>query len=151
MTIDDKVALTKYLTAYCNQKINFIKSQINALSDGALNDAKSSAGDKHETSISMMQLEQEKLSKQLLQWQNMAETVTKINPFQTLNIVGFGSIVTTNKNIYFISVAAGKIDFKENRVVCISMQAPLAKLILNKNVGSNFAFNGMAENILSVI
>lgn len=151
MTLDDKLALTAHLKVFCSQKINFIKSQINALSDGAANDAKSSAGDKHETAISMMQLEQEKLNKQMVQWQNMAEAISKINTNNTSKLAAFGSIVTTNKQIYFISVAAGKIEFNQQQVVCISLQAPLAKLLLQKTVGNSFSFNGEAETILELI
>lgn len=44
-----------------------IQNQIAALAEDAQNDAKSSAGDKHETGLAMMHLEQEKLNSKLSQ------------------------------------------------------------------------------------
>ena len=46
-------------------KIDVYQDMISGLSKDAQNDAKSSAGDKHETALSMMHLEQEKLTNKL--------------------------------------------------------------------------------------
>ncbi|MFN7691071.1 MAG: hypothetical protein ACK5QU_08320, partial [Bacteroidota bacterium] len=54
-----------------NNSIIFFQKALSDLKDGAQNDAKSSAGDKHETSLSMMQIEQEKIRKQLKEVQEM--------------------------------------------------------------------------------
>ncbi len=52
----------------CNlldEKIRSLKSSLQELEEGSVNDTKSSAGDKHQTARAMMQIEQEKLGKQL--------------------------------------------------------------------------------------
>ena len=46
-------------------KIDLYQDMISGLSNDAQNDAKGSAGDKHETALSMMHLEQEKLTNKL--------------------------------------------------------------------------------------
>lgn len=46
-------------------KIDVYQDMISGLSDDAQNDAKGSAGDKHETALSMMHLEQEKITQKL--------------------------------------------------------------------------------------
>ena len=46
-------------------KIDVYQDMISGLSEDAQNDAKGSAGDKHETALSMMHLEQEKLTNKL--------------------------------------------------------------------------------------
>ena len=45
-----------------SEKINELRFMISDLTQDAQNDAKGSAGDKHETALSMMHLEQEKLN-----------------------------------------------------------------------------------------
>jgi hypothetical protein len=52
----------------------FFRDMIVALTEDSKNDAKGSAGDKHETALSMMHLEQEKLNNKL------REVVCKGNP-----------------------------------------------------------------------
>ena len=54
----NKVSLSKLLS----EKINELRFMISDLAQDAQNDAKGSAGDKHETALSMMHLEQEKLN-----------------------------------------------------------------------------------------
>ena len=46
-------------------RIDVFRDMITALAEDAQNDAKGSAGDKHETALSMMHLEQEKLNLKL--------------------------------------------------------------------------------------
>ena len=55
--------LKKKLLELClqqvNDKINILQSEFNVYKDSAANETKSTAGDKHDTSKSMMQMEQE--------------------------------------------------------------------------------------------
>ena len=46
-------------------KIDVFQDMIAALTEDSKNDAKGSAGDKHETALSMMHIEQEKLTQKL--------------------------------------------------------------------------------------
>ena len=47
------------------EKLDKLLSSLNEVSESSNSDSKSSAGDKHETTKAMMQIEQEKLSKQI--------------------------------------------------------------------------------------
>ena len=49
-------------------KIEVFRDMIVALTEESRNDAKSSAGDKHETALTMMHLEQEKLNKKVSEY-----------------------------------------------------------------------------------
>ncbi len=46
-------------------RIDVFKDMISGLTEDSKNDAKGSAGDKHETALSMMHIEQEKLTNKL--------------------------------------------------------------------------------------
>ena len=63
MTFKERIHL-KY-RQLVQDKIDVYRDMIANLADDAQNDAKSSAGDKHETALSMMHLEQEKLVQKL--------------------------------------------------------------------------------------
>ena len=72
-------------------------------------DAKSSAGDKHETGVAMAQLEQEKLRYQIHEFQKMQDIVQKINPSKTNSKINLGSLVETDKGWFYISVGLGSV------------------------------------------
>ena len=57
-----KQKILEYYKQLVQDRIDVYKDMIESLSSDAQNDAKSSAGDKHETALSMMHLEQEKLN-----------------------------------------------------------------------------------------
>ena len=59
-------------------KIDVYQDMILGLSNDAQNDAKGSAGDKHETALSMMHLEQEKLTNKLKETIVLKEILEKI-------------------------------------------------------------------------
>ena len=64
--------------ASLDEKINSLKTSLLELEEGSENDTKSSAGDKHETARAMMQIEQEKLGKQLNELLEQKNSVEKI-------------------------------------------------------------------------
>lgn len=128
----------------------FLINLLNDLKIGALNDAKSSAGDKHETAISMMQLEQEKINKQLIEIIETENALKLINPNVTSVLALKGSIVTTSVFTYFIAAPLGKINVNNTNVMVISASSPIAILILGKKAGDVFTFNNLKQTIIRV-
>ena len=63
MTIEDKKQILDILLKQVESKIQNFQIQIQGLTIDAQNDAKGSAGDKHEVGLAMMHLEQEKLDR----------------------------------------------------------------------------------------
>jgi hypothetical protein len=65
-------------------RINNLKLILGEMFDAASgNDAKSSAGDKHETVVAMSQLEQEKLTKKINELLKLQENLQKINEYDS--------------------------------------------------------------------
>ena len=57
--MDFKEKVYQHYVSALNEKINGLQQTLNELSDSAKNETKSTAGDKHETALAMLQIEQE--------------------------------------------------------------------------------------------
>lgn len=132
-------------------KAESIKNSISELSDDASGEMKSSAGDKHETSRAMMQLEQEKLTYQLAEAENQKAVLEKINPKQVLQNVTTGSMVVTNLNTLFFAAAIGKINADGKDIMVLSIQSPLGVALKGKAKGDLVHFNGRQMQVLEVM
>ena len=114
-------------------------------------DAKSSAGDKHETGVAMAQLEQEKLRYQIHEFQKMQDIVQKINPSKSNSKINLGSLVETDKGWFYISVGLGSLTFKEQLIFAINPEAPFGKALIEKEKGERIHFNGVESIVLQVL
>jgi hypothetical protein len=82
------------LFAISSGSIDVFKDMIVALTEDSKNDAKGSAGDKHETALSMMHIEQEKLNRKLREVLDQKTVLDKIVLIAETIIVG--SLVKAN-------------------------------------------------------
>lgn len=111
-------------------------------------ETKSSAGDKHETTRAMIQIEREKNSKQIKEIENLKKQLLLIKSIKVNNSkVSQGSIVYTSNNNYFISISCKLFENESNTIYCVSPKTPIAKEYLGKKVGDEVNFN----NIISII
>lgn len=132
------------------RKIQEIQIQFDDLQKSLMNETKSSAGDKHETGRGMVQLEQEKLSKSLLQITQLRNALSKVNPDETHTKVQYGSLVLTSNGYFFFSVGLGKIQVEGEDVFCMTATSPLGQKLLGKSKGDQIQLNGTIE-ILDLI
>ncbi len=139
------MTLKKKLKAIClerlNDKVSALQGIVEDLAIDAQNDAKSSAGDKHETGLSMMHLEQENISKKITENIAMRDVVSKINDEKVSSVVEFGSFVQVNSVYLFFSAALPKILVEDRSVLAVSMDAPIAKELLGRKLHDKFTFN----------
>lgn len=133
-----------------NSKIKELEIIADEVKSSLLSDTKSSAGDKHETARAMVQLEQEKLNKQLGELIHMKSTLNQVNPTILHRQVGVGSLIRTSLGWYFLSVGLGQISVEETTVFALNPQAPLGKQLMGKRVGEELDFNGNIFEILEV-
>ena len=110
MELSLKHKIHLFCVRHLNDKIQNLQNNLHELKEGIENDAKSSAGDKHETARSMMQLEQEKINRQLDQLQKQKNDLENINIEKTSATIKNGSLIKTNTIYLFLSVAIGKIN-----------------------------------------
>ena len=149
MTLKESIhqVLRKQLTL----RINEIQNILEDLHLSGSRDAKSSAGDKHETGVAMAQLEQEKLRYQIQEFQKMQDVVRKINPSKTNSKINLGSLVQTDKGWFYISVGLGSLTFKEQVIFAINPEAPVGKALIGKVKGERIHFNGVESEIIQVL
>lgn len=148
MTIKQK-AYNQYLE-YLNDRIQNYRTMISDLAEDAQNDAKGSAGDKHETALSMMHIEQEKLNYKLKEVLEQKQVLESIDVDKVNKKAGIGSLIQTNTFLFFMSTALPKITMEEIDVVALSPSSPLGKIMLGKETNEEFEFNGTKYKISSI-
>ena len=114
---------------------------ISDLAQDAQNDAKGSAGDKHETALSMMHLEQEKLNQKLAEIIGQKNSVDKIDAEAIHTKVALGSLVQTNEMLFYISAALPKIQLENKTIIAVSPQSPLGSQLMGKSLGDEVEIN----------
>ena len=133
-----------------SEKINELRFMISDLAQDAQNDAKGSAGDKHETALSMMHLEQEKLNQKLAEIIEQKNVVDKIDADAIHNKIALGSLVQTNDMLLYISAALPKIQLENKTIIAVSPQSPLGSQLLGKSVGDEIVINTNRFQIKSI-
>lgn len=123
-----------------------IASIVESLADAS----KSSAGDKHETSRAMLQIDRENAGKQLQELENLERLLPKININKTTDYARLGSLIHTNQGDFFISISLGAIIVKAKTYYCVALQAPIGKELSGKKEGDQFVFNNKEYLVLSV-
>jgi hypothetical protein len=132
-------------------KIDAFQDMISALSEDSKNDAKGSAGDKHETALSMMHIEQEKLNYKLREHLTDSQQFSKIDFTKKNAKVQVGSLVLANSNYFLIAVALPKIAVQGAMVFGISPQSPLGQELMGKEVGASFTINNMLYEVNEIM
>ena len=115
-------------------------------------ETKSSAGDKHETTRAMIQIETEKNSKRIKEIENSKKQLIVIKSVQLDNLkVSPGSIIFTSNNNYFISISSEIYSSDTNKIYCVSTNTPIAKSYLGKKIGDIVTFNNIESKIEKII
>ena len=139
--MNKKTIVTHFSTQLRNQ-IAQIRLQIETLSQDASENAKSSAGDKHETDLAMVHLEQEQLSKKISQLLENQQTWKQIDFESKSTTIKQGSFVKTNIGWLLIAIALPIYKIENETIVSISPQSPLGNLLIGKQKNDSFIFNG---------
>jgi transcription elongation GreA/GreB family factor len=119
-------------------------------SDGKSNDAKSSAGDKHEVGVAMVQLEQDKLGKQVQIIEEQLTILSRIDLSKNHVKISMGSLVYCENQWYYFSIGHGLLHVDNQSVFCLNPQAPLGKEMLGKAAGDLVSFQGRKMVIQSI-
>ena len=149
MTFKQKIQ--QYYTQQVQDKIDVFRDMISALTEDSKNDAKGSAGDKHETALSMMHLEQEKLNYKLKEVLEQKAILDKIDASLTHTNIGLGSLVQANGIYLYLSLALPKITIDQVYIIALSPQSPLGEKLMGNKVGFEFEINSTKYHIDSIL
>ena len=131
-------------------RIDVFQDMISGLTIDAQNDAKGSAGDKHETALSMMHLEQEKLNQKLAEIIGQKNSIDKIDADAIHTKVALGSLVQTNEMLFYISAALPKIQLENKTIIAVSPQSPLGSQLMGKSLGDEVLINNNRFQIKAI-
>ncbi|NMH25206.1 hypothetical protein [Flavobacterium solisilvae] len=145
-----KLQILTYYKQLVQDRIDVFQDMISGLTDDAQNDAKGSAGDKHETALSMMHLEQEKLNHKLREVLDQKNILDRIDDSVIHQKVTLGSLVQTNGMLLFISTALPKITIDNKTVFALSPQSPLGSQLMGNSIGFSAEVNGKQYKIESL-
>ena len=133
------------------KRIESIKRRLADLEEARNNETKSSAGDKFETGRAMIQIEEDKSKNQLMEASLVKAELVKIDFKSEKAIIGNGSLVYTNKGVYFISIGIGKVVLDDQMYYCISEKSPIAVILKHKSIGDIFTFNDIKFEVLNIV
>jgi hypothetical protein len=131
-------------------RIDVFRDMIAALTEDSKNDAKGSAGDKHETALSMMHIEQEKLNHKLKEVLVQKAILEKIDSTTIAKTIIVGSLVKANGIYLYLCAALPKIAIEGTNVIALSPQSPLGNKLMGNKVGFSFEINGTMYSIESI-
>lgn len=139
MTFKQKIHT--YYLQLVQDRIDVFRDMIVALTEDSKNDAKGSAGDKHETALSMMHIEQEKLNHKLKEVLTQKSVLDKIDSNTIAETIIVGSLVKANGIYLYLSVALPKISIEGTNVIALSPQSPLGNKLMGMKVSHTFEIN----------
>jgi len=148
MTLKQKI-YSHYLQLI-NDKVKSLQNILADLKESGTNETKSTAGDKHETALAMLQIEQANVRGQLKDALEQKAILEKINPALSPASIVNGSLVKTNRGYLFMSVALGKAVVDGITVITLSQQSPLGKLLMGLKEGGSTIINNNSYVIESI-
>lgn len=143
----------KIYNHYCQviqDKIALIQKVLADLKESGANETKSTAGDKHETALAMLQIEQANKRTQLQEVLTQQAALEKINPAVSASIIVNGSLIKTNRGYFFMSTALGKAVINNISVIALSPQSPLGQQLMGLTVQDNCTFNNTVYLIQAI-
>ncbi len=145
MTFKEKVH--QHFLQIVADKVLLLQKVLADLKESASNETKSTAGDKHETALAMLQIEQANKRDQLKTIELQKVELEKINPKTTSQVIVQGSLIKTDQGYLYLSIASGKSTIEDNTVIALSAQSPLGSLLKGKVVGETIKMNQIVYKI----
>lgn len=151
MDIITKQKLFEICKIQIEQSIALAEREMQMSQEAANSEGKSSAGDKYETSRAQSHIERDRYAKIVAENQNLLSSLLQIDINKAFDKIEFGTIVSTQKSKYFISVGLGKFTLECVDYYAISPNSPIGKLLLGKKKNDIVVFANQEMVILDII
>jgi hypothetical protein len=148
MTLKEKIY--QHYLAVINDKIQLLQQVLADLKESGANETKSTAGDKHETALAMLQIEQANKREQLKEIVAQKVALERIDPSKIASTILNGSLIKTNHGYFFMSIALGKAVVNDITVIALSPQSPLGKKLMGLSVADKTEVNNNNYTIESI-
>ncbi|MDE0558746.1 hypothetical protein OU792_02045 [Algoriphagus sp. NF] len=139
----NKEEVFKQAVSILKTRIQELKEERKAISDGILEDDKSSAGDKFETGREMLTQDLRQVESQITSNSNLLDEIYRVQSVKSQSSnVREGSLIRIAGEYFLIAAAVGKITVNEQGVYLISAASPLAQSVMGKGSGDKVLFKG---------
>ena len=145
-----KASLYQLCLKFIEERIQTAEIALQQAREASNDDTKSSAGDKYETSREMMQQDIDRNKRLLIDAEENQKVLNSINEAQHSEEARHGSLVITDQGSFYLSVSAGQLHLDDKTYFAISVVSPIGKLLLGKQKGDKFDFNGKKYSIKEV-
>ncbi len=142
-----KQDIIQQYTVLLNTKITTLQHILNELNESAKNETKSSVGDKHETALAMLQIEQENTAQKLKEATTQKLQFQQIDFKQSSDKIIPGSLIKTNHGYLLLCVALGKVSIQNKDIIALSTKSPLGIKLLGAQVKDIIEINKMKYSI----
>jgi len=134
-----------------NERIAFLQKVLADLKESGANETKSTAGDKHETALAMLQIEQANVRSQLQDVLDKKTLLSTLNPSLTTVSIVNGSLVETNVGYLFISAALNKFSIEGSTIIPLSAKSPLGIKLMGLSAGEEVRMNTTTYSIKAIM
>ena len=145
-----KQELYRYCCSILEDRIQQANRAMDSIQDDSNSETKSSAGDKYETGRAMAQLEKEQHAQRKALLEDMLIRLRQIGCTPSKRSADEGSLVQTNRGVYFIAVGLGTIVLDGQSYHCLSLQSPFGQALLELEVGDEMTFRETDHEIVQI-
>ncbi|MEI9918290.1 MAG: 3-oxoacyl-ACP synthase [Bacteroidota bacterium] len=139
---------------FIDNRIKAIRDAISETQASADEETKSSAGDKYETGLSMMQLDMEKQAEQLQEAIRTRNSLEQVKILDEVNghtgAIRPGNAVETSNGNFYVAISAGQLKTNGQMYFAVSAATPIGSKLMGLKTGDKFSFNGKDYTINKV-
>lgn len=146
-----KEQLFELCLSFIKQRIQTAETALEQAREASNDDTKSSAGDKFETTREMMQQDISRNKSLLMDAEQNLQLLNSIKDTPANDRVRNGNLVYTSQGIFYISISAGQLSLDGTSVFAISAASPIGNLLLGKQKGETFTFNGKEYLVQDIV
>ncbi|MBL7473536.1 transcription elongation factor [Robertkochia sediminum] len=125
-----------------NSRIEKYRNEIAMLKESLENEDHHSEGGEDSSSDSSVDEHYTQTMRYLDEAINLKEQLKHVDIFQDPATVKLGSLVHTNRGIFFLSVPLGAVNADGKTIIAISREAPVSQLLIGKAKHDTINFNG---------
>ncbi|BAO54052.1 hypothetical protein [Nonlabens marinus] len=137
--------------ALVQSQLDTIQKSLDELMEAKSSETKSSAGDKYETGMAMIQNQEELYKRQRADARSRQNKLKSISPTTQLTKADKGALILSSLGNFYICIGLGKVVVEGHEVYVISIESPLGKSLKGKQCGEELTFNGKTSSIENVV
>jgi len=141
-----KAKILEEIEKILSNKVKDMQKQLADLQNDSAGSAKSSMGDKYETTREMLKQEENKIGQQLARAKKDLQLVLSLKKVIHQE-AQLGSLVKANQKFFMLLIGVGAISVAGEEIFVISPASPIGQTLLGKKNGEVFTFNKQAHKI----